>query len=187
MYFRQDIDRCRKYDITPHACHRRKLERAAQPSRPWLVLVLVLVAGGWWRGAPGTADYRSSSPPPPPPPARPGCCCSSWAGAVTAVQQPVTTTNYSGADTDRGHALAAPGHVRHVLARVSGPSCCPVQLCNVQCASVCTSLTPLPLYLVWSPSVRVLGLVSRFGSLCASAVSVCCEVRISKYVIPSYE
>ena len=94
-----------------------------------------------------------------PPPARPGCCCSSWAGAVTAVQQPVTTTNCSGADTDRGHALAAPGHVRHVLARVPDPWCCPVQLCNVQCASVCTSLTRLPLYLVWSPSVRVLGLV----------------------------
>ena len=182
MYFRQDIDRCRKYDITPHACHRRKLERAAQPSRPWLVLVLV--AGGVVPPGLRTIDppHRHRRPQ-----ARPGCCCSSWAGAVTAVQQPVTTTNYSGADTDRGHALAAPGHVRHVLARVSGPSCCPVQLCNVQCASVCTSLTPLPLYLVWSPSVRVLGLVSRFGSLCASAVSVCCEVRISKYVIPSYE
>ena len=182
MYFRQDIDRCRKYDITPHACHRRKLERAAQPSRPWLVLVLV--AGGVVPPGLRTIDppHRHRRPQ-----ARPGCCCSSWAGAVTAVQQPVTTTNYSGADTDRGHALAAPGHVRHVLARVPGPSCCPVQLCNVQCASVCTSLTPLPLYLVWSPSVRVLGLVSRFGSLCASAVSVCCEVRISKYVIPSYE
>ena len=180
MYFRQDIDRCQKYDITPHACHRMTVESWSVPPNHrgpgwWW----------WWRGAPGTADYRSSSPPPPPPPARPGCCCSSWAGAVTAVQQPVTTTNYSGADTDRGHALAAPGHVRHVLARVPDPWCCPVQLCNVQCASVCTSLTRLPLYLVWSPSVRVLGLVSRFGSLSASAVSVCCEVSIIKYIIPS--
>ena len=179
MYFRQDIDRCQKYDITPHACHRMTVESWSVPPNHrgpgWW----------WWRGAPGTADYRSSSPPPPPPPARPGCCCSSWTGAVTAVQQPVTTTNYSGADTDRGHALAAPGHVRHVLARVPDPWCCPVQLCNVQYASVCTSLTRLPLYLVWSPSVRVLGLVSRFGSLSASAVSVCCEASIIKYIIPS--